>query len=125
MANDNFKKSPIHDKKAIIDMMDELHPQEMIELVEFLKSKTTRPKQSSIELLELKLTKLDLGYKSGNISYTDYLQGRNKAIEQSKEIHKEEILGSWGNGWANGDVDVNRYEDAAEKFYNEEFGGNK
>jgi hypothetical protein len=32
-----FKNSPIHDKEAIIEMMDELHPKEMIEVVEFIK----------------------------------------------------------------------------------------
>ena len=39
MTNDKFKNAPIHDKKAIIDMMDELEPKDMIEVVELLKSK--------------------------------------------------------------------------------------
>jgi hypothetical protein len=39
MNNDKFKNAPIHDKKAIIDMMDELEPKDMIEVVELLKSK--------------------------------------------------------------------------------------
>ena len=39
MNDDKFKNSPIHDKKAIIDMMDELEPKDMIEVVELLKSK--------------------------------------------------------------------------------------
>ena len=39
-----FTNSPIHDKEAIIQMMDELHPKEMIEVVEFinLKLKTNK-----------------------------------------------------------------------------------
>lgn len=36
---DKFTNAPIHDKKAIIEMMNELHPKEMIEVVEFIKSK--------------------------------------------------------------------------------------
>ncbi len=34
-----FTNSPIHDKEAIIQMMDELHPKEMIEVVEFINLK--------------------------------------------------------------------------------------
>ena len=36
---DKFTNSPIHDKKAIVEMMNELHPKEMAEVVEFIKSK--------------------------------------------------------------------------------------
>lgn len=36
---DKFTNSPIHDKKAIIEMMNKLHPKEMAEVVEFIKSK--------------------------------------------------------------------------------------
>ena len=36
---DQFKNSPIHDKKAIIEMMDELEPKDMIEVVELIMSK--------------------------------------------------------------------------------------
>ena len=39
MSSDKFKNAPIHDKKAIIDMLDELEPKDMIEVVELLKSK--------------------------------------------------------------------------------------
>ena len=38
---DKFKKSPIHDKKAIIEMMDKLTPEKMIKVVEFLKEQIT------------------------------------------------------------------------------------
>jgi hypothetical protein len=34
MSNDNFKKSPLHDKNEIIRMMDELEPKHMAEIVE-------------------------------------------------------------------------------------------
>ena len=36
MSNDNFKKSPLHDKKEIIRMMDELEPKHMAEIVEHI-----------------------------------------------------------------------------------------
>ena len=36
---DKFTNSPIHDKKAIIEMMNKLHPKEMAEVVEFIKIK--------------------------------------------------------------------------------------
>lgn len=36
---DKFSNAPIHDKKAIIEMMNELHPKEMIEVVKFIQSK--------------------------------------------------------------------------------------
>jgi uncharacterized protein (DUF2249 family) len=44
MSNDSFKKSPIHDKKAIIDMMDELEPGDMVEVVELIKIKLKQQK---------------------------------------------------------------------------------
>ena len=37
MITDKFKKSPIHDKKAIIKMMDKLTPEKMIKVVKLLK----------------------------------------------------------------------------------------
>ena len=42
LIRDEFKKSPIHDKKAINSMMDELEPKEMVEVVEFIKSKLNK-----------------------------------------------------------------------------------
>lgn len=36
---DKFTNAPIHDKKAIIEMMNKLHPKEMAEVVEFIKIK--------------------------------------------------------------------------------------
>ena len=39
VTNETEINATIHDKKAIIEMMNELHPKEMIEVVEFIKSK--------------------------------------------------------------------------------------
>lgn len=38
-----FKNSPLHDKQAIMEMMDELHPEQMFELVEFIKKLKNEP----------------------------------------------------------------------------------
>ena len=35
-TNDRFKNSPLHDKKVILEMMDELQPIQMIDLVKWL-----------------------------------------------------------------------------------------
>ena len=42
LIRDEFKNSPIHDKKAINSMMDELEPKDMVEVVEFIKSKLNK-----------------------------------------------------------------------------------
>jgi hypothetical protein len=36
-TSENFKNSPLHDKKAIIEMMDEFTPEQMVNVVECLK----------------------------------------------------------------------------------------
>lgn len=38
-----FKNSPLHDKQAIMEMMDELSPEEMFKLVEFIKKLKNEP----------------------------------------------------------------------------------
>ncbi len=35
-TSENFKNSPIHDKRAILKMMDELKPEQMIKVVDFI-----------------------------------------------------------------------------------------
>jgi hypothetical protein len=35
-TEDNFKNSPIHDKRAIIEMMDKLEPKEMVKVIDFI-----------------------------------------------------------------------------------------
>jgi len=41
-GGDKFKNSPIHDKKAILNIMDELQPEQMIEVVKCIKQFTTK-----------------------------------------------------------------------------------
>ena len=35
-TEDIFKNSPIHDKRAILEMMDKLEPKEMVKVVDFI-----------------------------------------------------------------------------------------
>lgn len=35
-TEDKFKNSPIHDKRAILKMMDELRPEQMVKVVDFI-----------------------------------------------------------------------------------------
>ena len=35
-TEDKFKNSPIHDKRAILEMMDELRPEQMVKVVDFI-----------------------------------------------------------------------------------------
>jgi hypothetical protein len=42
-------------------------------------------------------------------------------IDKAKEMEKEQHIKTWGNGWVNGDVNIEIYESVAEQFYNETF----
>jgi hypothetical protein len=96
MSNDNFKKSPIHDKKAIIDMMDELEPGDMIEVVEFIKSKQQHPTPKELWLMSEQHAK-----KCGLQNFFDddeiiiirhhWIKGYEKAMEDflTKEVTNE------------------------------------
>ncbi len=42
-------------------------------------------------------------------------------VEQAKEMEKNQIIDAWGNGWSNGHIEINQYEDIAEQYYNEIF----
>lgn len=35
-TEDTFKNSPIHDKRAIVELMDKLEPKEMVKVVDFI-----------------------------------------------------------------------------------------
>jgi len=35
-TEDKFKNSPIHDKRAILEMMDKLQPKEMVKVVDYI-----------------------------------------------------------------------------------------
>ena len=45
---DRFKNSPIHDKSAILELMDELNPEQMAELVDYLQKRVKLLRQPPV-----------------------------------------------------------------------------
>jgi hypothetical protein len=45
---DRFKNSPIHDKSAILELMDELKPEQMVELVGYLQNQVKLLRQPPV-----------------------------------------------------------------------------
>jgi hypothetical protein len=45
---DRFKNSPIHDKSAILELMDELKPEQMAELVDYLQKRVKLLRQQPV-----------------------------------------------------------------------------
>jgi hypothetical protein len=111
MSNDKFKNSPIHDKKVIISMMDELKPEDMAEVVELIKSKQPK-QQTAVERFFMALQ------IRGLLPNDDIL----KCYEQAKELEKEQIINARQshpiqmkkNGWM---VDISD----GEKYYEETY----
>ncbi len=90
MSSDKFKNAPIHDKQAIISMMDELEPKDMIEVVELLKSKQQKAykQQTAVEQL---ISKIPLGIRM-------QLAELGVDFEQAKERDKEQKLNMFNCG---------------------------
>jgi hypothetical protein len=91
MSNDKFKNSPIHDKKVIISMMDELEPKDMIEVVELLKSKQQKPnkEQTAVQKefipYELALALKQLGFDEPCIAW----YAENKELQIAPDTYKK------------------------------------
>jgi hypothetical protein len=111
----NFKNSPIHDKKAIIEMMDELEPKEMIEVVEFIKSKT-KPKDMTQTAVEWLVEEINYHKAWANPEQLEPL------IEQAKEMEKEQIENAYRIGSVN---ELTYGDNKAEQYYKQKYGGNK
>ena len=94
MNNDKFKNAPIHDKKAIIDMMDELEPKDMIEVVELLKSKqiTNKKQRMTVEWLVEQFKEYDFADVKDTENYIIKMQSfvLTEKLEQAKEMQKEQ-----------------------------------
>lgn len=97
MSNDKFKNSPIHDKKAIIEMMDELEPKDMIEVVELLKSKQKKhnKQQSSVEWLHDELFKSFEKFYTLQFTMEEYQENNVKLYLQAQAMHKKEIVDAY------------------------------
>jgi hypothetical protein len=90
----NFKNSPIHDKKAIIEMMDELEPKEMIEVVEFIKSKT-KPKDMTQTAVDWLVNVVQSCIAPNFIP--------KEIIEEAKEMEKQQMKEKYIKGIENYD----------------------
>jgi hypothetical protein len=73
-------------------------------------------KQSSVDWL---VNELEL-YYIGESKLVHY-----EIIEQAKEMHKQEIMDAFGVGCHVESTRLIHYNDMAEQYYNETFGGNK
>ena len=93
MNNDKFKNAPIHDKKAIIEMMDELEPKDMIEVVELLKSKQKKADKQQTVVDRI----VNLLNKEG---FAPVLT--EEEIRSFKEMEKERYEDAYTNGFADG-----------------------
>ena len=59
IERDKFKNSPLHDKEAIINLIDKLNPEQMIKVVDFLMSITEEKKILEPEDVEIAVICLD------------------------------------------------------------------
>lgn len=66
-TKDKFKNSPIHDKHAILEMMDKLEPKEMVKVVDFIQEQVKLSCQPDV-------------IKSV-CEHTDYLEVTNEIIK--------------------------------------------
>jgi hypothetical protein len=73
-------------------------------------------KQSSVDWL---VNELEL-YYIGESKLVHY-----EIIEQAKAMHKQEVIDAFGVGCHVESTRLIHYNDMAEQYYNEEFGGNK
>jgi hypothetical protein len=78
-------------------------------------------KQNSVEWYAKQLEILaDKVFKIG-LTIDEFRIKKHELFEQAKAMHKKEIKNAWGNGWANGDVDIDYYESVQKQYYNETF----
>jgi hypothetical protein len=123
MSNDKFKNSPIHYKKAIIDMMDELEPKDMIEVVELLKSKQQKPnkQQTAVEQF-LNAIKDQILLSKEHLEMIESYAKKAKEIE--KEQHEATALSMMEYALDNieGKNNLNG-KDAFEQYYKQTYGG--
>jgi hypothetical protein len=115
MSNDKFKNSPIHYKKAIIDMMDELEPKDMIEVVELLKSKQQKPnkQQTAVEQFLNAI-------KDQILLSKEHLEMIESYAKQAKEMEKEQHSITWEE--TQKAMVVHKWE-SFQQYYEQTYGG--
>lgn len=81
---DNFKKSPMHDKHAILEMMNKLDPKEMVKVVDFIQEQVklscppvvSRSKNGGVEKNLLKTYHIETFDERAYLNF--YTEAKNK-----------------------------------------------
>jgi len=88
-------------------------------------------KQTAVQWYAERLYDLEMAYNQGVIKTNTYIKGKREAVEQAKEMEKEQIIDAVDEGISQGygkyiDTEWGRENDwKAEQYYNETYGGNK
>jgi uncharacterized protein (DUF2164 family) len=75
-------------------------------------------RQTAVQWYAERLYDLEMAYNQGVIKTNTYIKGRREAVEQAKEMEKEQII----DALLFGDV---LSPNTAETYYNQTYGGNK
>jgi len=80
-------------------------------------------RQTAVQWYAERLYDLEMAYNQGVIKTNTYIKGKREAVEQAKEMEKEQRMSDFKMGITN----ANRMEATkdAEEWYNETYGGNK
>jgi Zn-dependent peptidase ImmA (M78 family) len=88
--------------------------------------------QTAVEWYAGKVHDLEVAKDFGAISVTEYYQELTKAVQQAKEMEKEQIKSSWNHGFDWGMMEQSLAEQGeqstlidADYYYNETYGGGR
>lgn len=87
---DKFKNSPIHDKQAILGIIDELHPEQMGELVSFLQKLTAKPIKQEMFTGYLEAVNFLTGCDSDQIATLSQQFNSKEIIDMANNILNEQ-----------------------------------
>ena len=76
-------------------------------------------KQTAVQWYAERLYDLEMAYNQGVIKTNTYIKGRREAVEQAKEIEKEQIIDAFEDGQSELSLKDK------DEYYNETYGGNK
>jgi len=79
-------------------------------------------KQTAVQWYAERLYDLEMAYNQGVIKTNTYIKGKREAVEQAKEMEKEQIENAHNEGYGSGYMDDAK---SPEHYYNETYGGNK
>jgi hypothetical protein len=82
-------------------------------------------KQTAVQWYAERLYDLEMAYNQGVIKTNTYIKGRREAVEQAKEMEKEQIQDGYWNGSDSFFEHPKQILLNANEYYNETYGGNK